>query len=626
MLELQKISESGYVPAVGYAYVEPEEERKGEFASTLLTTGKKNTQLTDAVDDHTRFPASSLSKIVFTYLVLQLVQKEQINLDEPLHSILQYERFKVDGEFPEKAKKLTARHVLSHTTGLPNFGSGSDSSSKLSFSPNTGLGSGYSYSGEAFLYLQKVIEKKMKKDLETLAREYVFDPLGMDRSTFLPQPGDSNVVAVHTELGKPASIYESFPHLKYDLELMSSLSDLSQAKKGKIYLSENPREYYVKGMSGSASIPPEIDLTNLATKFNNLSFRSNILAITSKAGHTPHLNAAGSLISTAHDFSNLMTAWLKNMDDPIFKQAFESKNAYSIGKTCGLGWHIYKQENKVIAYQYGENPNTRAFIAINFTDKKGAVFFTNSDNGMSIASQLLSSIGNMRAVFEHMHYSQCDEPGWKETISGKIAEDRGNFKEARYYLAQAKAIASELAPEDKSKERRLEWFDLVQQSTSEKKVTPSLKTFEGIYTNPYKDEIQMSSREGRLTYKQFGNEIKLVQVSETEFLPEKDQSFKVRIDGDQMSISFVHGGRDKSLSKLPLAKSQATTTSYAVIARSLDDQPALGAQTKPSDTPVAQLSEKKQLKTEKSIDLKQKSKFEPSTEQEEVQYHQPKIS
>jgi ankyrin repeat protein len=72
---------------------------------------------------------------------------------------------------------------------------------------------------------------------------------------------------------------------KYDLELMS-LSDLSQAEKGKIYLSENPREYYVKGMSGSAAIPPEIDLTNLATKLNNPSFRTDILVITSKAGHT----------------------------------------------------------------------------------------------------------------------------------------------------------------------------------------------------------------------------------------------------------------------------------------------------------------------------------------------------
>ena len=55
------------------------------------------------VDGKTRFPASSLSKIAFTYLVLQLVKDKQIDLDEPLYKILEYDRFKVDGEYPEKA-------------------------------------------------------------------------------------------------------------------------------------------------------------------------------------------------------------------------------------------------------------------------------------------------------------------------------------------------------------------------------------------------------------------------------------------------------------------------------------------------------------------------------------------
>lgn len=334
---LQKITEPSHIPATAYVYVESKESSKGEFVSTSLAIGKKN--MNDAggndVDSDTQFPASSLSKIVFTYLVLQLVKEKQIDLDEPLLPILQkkgqeYERLKVNGEYPEKAMHLTARHVLSHTTGLPNFGTGSDLSSPLSFADGSELGSGYSYSGEAFLFLQKTLEIKTGKNLETMAGEYVFGPLEMGHSTFLPQPGSSNIVMVHTELGQATPIHESIADLRYELELMSSLSALNNAEKGIIYLSENPPRYYVKGMAEPDSIPSGVDLTNLVAKLTNLSFKSDILAITSKAGHTPHLNAAGTLLTTSNDFSKFMTAWLKNMDDPVFQQAFEFETSFAL--------------------------------------------------------------------------------------------------------------------------------------------------------------------------------------------------------------------------------------------------------------------------------------------------------
>lgn len=78
---------------------------------------------------------------------------------------------------------------------------------------------------------------------------------------------------------------------RFDFELMSSLPDLTQAKKGTIYLSENPRQYYHSGMTGLAPIPPEIDITNLKNKIKNSSFRNNILAMTTREGHTPPTRA-----------------------------------------------------------------------------------------------------------------------------------------------------------------------------------------------------------------------------------------------------------------------------------------------------------------------------------------------
>lgn len=475
MTALQEITKLGHVPAVSYACVELSKKEEHKFVRASMSVGKKNAQATDSemtVDDNTRFPASSLSKIVFTYLVLQLVKDKQIDLDEPLLGILQYERFLVGGEYPEKAKELTARHILSHTTGLPNFGA--NLSSTLIFDSKSKLGEKYSYSGEAFLYLQKVIETKIGKDLETLAQEYVFGPLRMGRSTFMPPPeDDDNIVAVHTELGKPTPTYVG----------------------------------------------------------------------------DPHVNAAGSLLTTADDFSKFIAAWLENMDDPLIQQAFEPTSTDGL-MVCGLGWHIYRHEDEVIAYQYGQNPNTRAFTAINVTTQKGAVFFTNSENGMSIANQVFSSpdlapIGNMRELYKHLHYVQSDETGWQETILGKIAEVEDKFEEARRYFEKA----CELSPEDETKHRRLEWFNAVHNPFPEKEFTLSLKAFVGNYKNPYNDELEISIRDSSLIFKQFDQEIKFVRIAETDFLPEKDQSFKIKFDGEQMSISFAHGGRDKSLSK-----------------------------------------------------------------------------
>jgi CubicO group peptidase (beta-lactamase class C family) len=473
LLALQKITQSAHVPAVGYAYVEQKGEGKHEFSGTTLTIGKKNAQSTDVimnkVDRNTRFPASSLSKIVFTYLVLQLVKAKHITLDEPLHSILQYERFSANGQYPKKAERLTARHVLSHTTGLPNFGS--NLASNLTFDPTSELGEGYSYSGEAFLYLQKVIEKKMGEDLETLAQRYVFGPdaLGMDRSTFLPQPkNDTNSVAVHTELGKPTAIYEV----------------------------------------------------------------------------QPHLNAAGSLLTTAHDFSKFMMAWLEQMNDPIFQQAFKPTSAEDF-PTCGLGWHLYRKAGEVIAYQFGENPNTRSFVAINLNTQKATAFFTNSENGMSIANQLLNSpdfptIGDLQAVFKHLHYQQSDEPGWCETLEGKIAEDQGEFDVAR--LCFKKAL--ELAPDDASKQRRLTWFNAAHHPAREKQAFPQpLESFIGKLTNRYNDEVAIAISANGLIYKEFDREIKLVRISNSDFVPEKDQSFKIRFNGNHVSIRYDHGAK-----------------------------------------------------------------------------------
>ncbi len=147
-------------------------------------------------DCSTIYLSCSISKVVFSYIILRLYDLGIIDLDKPLweYSGSVEERFRNaynDSERSEQnvrwAKMITARMILTHTTGLPrwasNWGEKSPSeTAKLRFAwtPDTG----FRYSNEAMWYLQRVVEKITGLSLEQLARKYVLDPLGMADTSF----------------------------------------------------------------------------------------------------------------------------------------------------------------------------------------------------------------------------------------------------------------------------------------------------------------------------------------------------------------------------------------------------------------------------------------------------------
>jgi len=70
--------------------------------------------------------------------------------------------------------------VLSHTTGLQNERI-NDEPLALAFNP----GEKFSYSGEGFSLLQRVLERITGESLDRLTQRLVFHPLGMSRSSFV---------------------------------------------------------------------------------------------------------------------------------------------------------------------------------------------------------------------------------------------------------------------------------------------------------------------------------------------------------------------------------------------------------------------------------------------------------
>lgn len=167
--QLRQLTAKYAIPGLQLVCIKEGKEETLNLGTIAMGSNKK-------ISSKTIFEAASLSKCVFSYIVLRLYDRGIISLDTPLiHYIGSYNRF--DSTDPRYAK-ITARMVLRHTTGLPNWGD--DKSARLLFTPD----SVFSYSGEGFQYLQRVVEKLTDHSLNEIAAQEVFIPLGMTNSSY----------------------------------------------------------------------------------------------------------------------------------------------------------------------------------------------------------------------------------------------------------------------------------------------------------------------------------------------------------------------------------------------------------------------------------------------------------
>lgn len=173
--------------------------------------GYKNAQAQTPLDTATVMYGASFSKAVFGFVSMHLVQQGLLDLDKPLvdytgGTLADIPLCKGLAEDP-RSKKITARMCLSHTTGLPNLWwmdpytgvIDTNAVMKLWFNP----GDRYAYSGEGLKILQKVEEKITGKNLEQLAQQFVFQPAGMQRTSYVWQTEfEANSASGHDEQGK----------------------------------------------------------------------------------------------------------------------------------------------------------------------------------------------------------------------------------------------------------------------------------------------------------------------------------------------------------------------------------------------------------------------------------------
>lgn len=173
----------------------------------------------DPLATNTVMYGASLTKTVFAYTVMQLVDQGRLKLDTPIKADLDnpLPSYGPDPVFPDKYgpykdlagdprwEKITPRMCLNHTTGFSNFWFiEPDQKLHIHFEPGTQ----FSYSGEAFILLQFVVEHGRKAqglglDVGDLTKAN-FDRLGMPRTSLVWHNGqDTNVADGWDDQGRP---------------------------------------------------------------------------------------------------------------------------------------------------------------------------------------------------------------------------------------------------------------------------------------------------------------------------------------------------------------------------------------------------------------------------------------
>jgi CubicO group peptidase (beta-lactamase class C family) len=141
----------------------------------------------------TVYPIASATKSMTSTAVFLLVNDGRLALDDSIVDLLP--------ELPEAWFEVTVRHLLTHTSGLPDVAitpgrepllaeTRDEALAKLREMPCAPPGSGWAYNQTNYLLLKMIVERRTGKPFQDFVRERLFAPLGLTATVF----GDSEDV------------------------------------------------------------------------------------------------------------------------------------------------------------------------------------------------------------------------------------------------------------------------------------------------------------------------------------------------------------------------------------------------------------------------------------------------
>lgn len=336
---LPNLLDVAWLPGFGMAVVNPGKPVWQHYLGVANATTKT------PITANSLFPAASMGKPIFACLVLKLAEEGAIDLDRPLNQYLQEDA--LTGQWGDK---VTARHVLSHSTGLPNWRSGDNQKLTPAFEP----GSRFQYSGEGFFHLQRAVEHITGSGFEAIMEERIFKPLGMTSSTYIWLPDASDrLVAGHNG-------HNPF----YNRDINAMVFEVIQA-------SGKPLSFWTTEQIGDALMKK----TGKPTPPPANSFIPNV---------------AFSLLTTVTDFARFLAALADPQNavlglSPAMRTAMQTPVTHlNSALSWGLGVGIEQVDGQTYLWQWGDNGGWKNFMLVHTPSRSAIVVFTNGNNGQRV--------------------------------------------------------------------------------------------------------------------------------------------------------------------------------------------------------------------------------------------------
>ncbi|WP_029191786.1 serine hydrolase [Paenibacillus elgii] len=189
--------------------------------------------------EHTTFRIASVSKVFTAVALMQLVEQGKVSLDDNIEKYL--DGFKVTNPYD---KPVTIAMLLTHTTG---FEVRDPTDANLLFDPSLKPislkesifkifppvvrepGTSYMYDNFAYALQGYIIEKVSGMSFSDYTQKQIFEPLGMNSSSYLDKKELlERLPTVYDDLGKAAPAYRLSPEVIPEGGMNSTVSDMSK--------------------------------------------------------------------------------------------------------------------------------------------------------------------------------------------------------------------------------------------------------------------------------------------------------------------------------------------------------------------------------------------------------------
>ncbi len=346
LADLPRLMDLASVPGVSISVVED-----GAVAWTR-SFGFANADTQAPVTANHVFAAASLGKPVFAFVVLKLVEEGKLDLDRPL---VEFHR---PADLPAEADRITATHVLSHTSGLRNWRNRADQKLMTDFPP----GGRFQYSGEGYYWLSQAVEAVTGQGIDRVMRERLFGPAAMPRATYGWSRNHSAwTVAGHGNRGAVGNHFSR------------SLGD-------KLVTATEPAG---KPMSDWTSAQV---FRAVAQVDPSLPLLPNFVIP----------NVAGSLLCTAPEYAAFVTLMMSGRRRADWEIGEASRRSMLAGRidlkpslSWGLGWGLERRAEGTFFWHWGDNGIFKAFTVGDPARGRAIVVFTNAEGGPKVYQRIV---------------------------------------------------------------------------------------------------------------------------------------------------------------------------------------------------------------------------------------------